>query len=94
MSERHTHVKLDPVEYAAHVLAPLERDPGDYIGRHRTDYYRPLFAERRCVICGFWRGQHIGLSVDDAEMKCPTTFKPGMQRGIDYNTHRYWSGRR
>jgi hypothetical protein len=30
-----THIKLDPVEYAAHVLAPLVRDPGNYVGRHR-----------------------------------------------------------
>lgn len=38
--------------------------------------YLPLYAERRCVICGFWRGQHIGASSKDLEMQCPTTFKP------------------
>lgn len=33
--------------------------------------YLPLYAERRCIICGSWRGLHIGCSADDAEMHCP-----------------------
>lgn len=33
--------------------------------------YLPLYAERRCLACGYWRGQHIGASVNDKEMHCP-----------------------
>lgn len=33
--------------------------------------YLPLYAERRCLVCGRWRGQHLGESVNDREMLCP-----------------------
>lgn len=44
--------------------------------------YLPLYGERRCKHCGFWRGQHgiseWGDGSDDADMSCPstTTFVP------------------
>lgn len=33
--------------------------------------YQPLYAERRCMVCGYWRGQHLGTSANDKEMHCP-----------------------
>jgi hypothetical protein len=56
--------------------------PGSKAGGSSTEMdadYQPLFAERligRCTECGYWRGQHIGLSEDDSTMLCPsqTTF--------------------
>lgn len=33
--------------------------------------YQPLYAEKRCLVCGYWRGEHIGASENDVEMKCP-----------------------
>lgn len=33
--------------------------------------YLPLYAERRCAVCGRWRGQHLGASANDNEMRCP-----------------------
>ncbi|WP_207548444.1 hypothetical protein, partial [Mycolicibacterium iranicum] len=44
--------------------------------------YLPLYGEKRCKHCGFWRGQHSvsewGDAADDADMHCPstTTFEP------------------
>lgn len=35
--------------------------------------YRPLYAEKRCIVCGSWRGQHTpqGDPALDAAMTCP-----------------------
>lgn len=53
--------------------------------------YQPLYAEKRCLVCGRWRGEHIGDSTNDTEMLCPipevlneytgktATFLPGME---------------
>lgn len=39
--------------------------------------YRPLYAERRCIVCGYWRGQHISDDwARDDQTRCPTTFTP------------------
>jgi hypothetical protein len=45
--------------------------------------YRPLYAEKRCKHCGFWRGQHLPASMPyadlrlDVNMLCPTKhFEP------------------
>jgi hypothetical protein len=39
--------------------------------------YLPLYAEKRCKVCGHWRGQHLlseyGNAGEDADMHCPTT---------------------
>lgn len=42
-------------------------EPGGYV---------PLYAERRCLVCGRWRGQHKALRGAasyhlDSEMVCP-----------------------
>jgi hypothetical protein len=51
--------------------------------------YQPLYAERRCLVCGFWRGQHHGPGTEDKGMICPVdvtyfetvaSFVPGMAR--------------
>lgn len=40
--------------------------------------YLPLYAELRCTLCGFYRGQHIcdGDARNNDEMRCPTTLTP------------------
>lgn len=38
--------------------------------------YSPLYGEKRCDTCGFWRGQHFGTGEKDDEMYCPITFEP------------------
>lgn len=46
--------------------------------------YQPLYAERRCLRCGRWRGEHIakdGNWSNNSDLYCPTTtFIPGMRR--------------
>lgn len=32
------------------------------------DSYLPLYAEKRCAVCGQWRGEH---TCDNREMLCP-----------------------
>jgi hypothetical protein len=52
--------------------------PRDRMSLKRCDPYYPMYAERRCGNCGSWRGQHIGCSANDDEMRCPegtTTFQ-------------------
>ncbi|QRY48102.1 hypothetical protein JVX93_15725 [Mycolicibacterium boenickei] len=65
-----------------------EREAGDYLDAGGLDDgpvpdpdYLPLYAEKRCGVCGYWRGQHIGGEADycnDAAMRCPTTFQPAL----------------
>lgn len=59
--------------------------------------YLPLYAERRCLACGYWRGEHSGASTNDREMLCPVdaswfqvtaTFVPGPELGRDFNRDR------
>lgn len=33
--------------------------------------YRPLYAEKRCAVCGYWRGQHHGDPRQDSTWHCP-----------------------
>lgn len=42
--------------------------------------YRPLYAEKKCSYCGYWRGQHIPVQIRTAEdysndhnMVCPNS---------------------
>ncbi len=44
--------------------------------RPASERYLPLYAERRCGVCGFYRGQHIGVSEVDSQMRCPSVFVP------------------
>lgn len=40
-----------------------------------AEEYLPLFAEKRCLVCGHWRGQHVSSGDDrnDRDMLCPVT---------------------
>lgn len=39
------------------------------------DSYLPLYAEKRCLVCGSWRGQHtdVGDMADNKNMLCPVS---------------------
>jgi hypothetical protein len=41
----------------------------------RRTPYSPLYAEKKCALCGRWRGEHIGCSSRDDEMACPTLIR-------------------
>lgn len=73
------------------ILAALTEEPEPVAAAPDDPDYSPLWAERRCTRCGYWRGQHvlIGDLANDTDMHCPvnTTFQPSCpSSAADWNT--------